>query len=197
MSRARIPTRRALVACAALAFAGCATVPTGPMLSALPGSTSTTVQFDADDVGCRGRAQAQFGVATTQQANNAAAANVAGGALFGAAIGALFGAAVGDAGTGAAIGAGMGLLGGSAVAADMSGYSQAQLQRMYDGVYWQCMYDLGHRIPGPPYTYRITQGDSVSQRPPAAPRRFQPPSSVEPPAGYPPRDAPPPAPSRG
>ena len=189
----RAVIRSALVLGSVLIASGCAIVPTGPWLSALPGSGSTSASFSVDDAACRDRSQAQFGVAAAQRANEAAAANVAGGALLGAALGALFGAAAGDAGTGAAIGAGMGLLGGSAVAADVGGYSSAQLQAMYDRVYWQCMYDLGHRVPGPPYTYRVSPRDAAPSAPTAAPRGYPPPSTVEPPAGFPPAHAPPPA----
>ncbi len=106
-------------------------------------------QFARDDASCRAQAQAVFGPAAAQPANDAAAANFVGGTLLGAAIGALLGAAVGDAGHGAAIGAGFGAIGGGAAAADVSGYSNVQMQAIYDRTYLQCMYARGHRVPAP------------------------------------------------
>ena len=197
------PIRATLVLIAAAFLAGCAVMPAGPLMTALPGSRTTPQQFQDDDVGCRGQAQAYFGPAATQPANEAAAANVVAGTLIGAALGALFGAAVGDAGTGAAIGAGTGLLGGSLVAADWSGYSTAQLQSIYDRVYLQCMYARGHRVPAPtvaygPYRrYGVPPGAAPGAGYPPAnapppPRTYAPPTTVPPPAGFPPPDARPP-----
>lgn len=201
------PIRSALGACAVVLLASCATIPTGPVLTAQPGSRTAPDQFGRDDLDCRAQAQAYFGPNATQPANDRAAANMVGGTLLGATIGALFGAAAGDAGTGAAIGAGMGLLGGSAVAADMSGYSSAQLQAVYDRVYLECMYARGHRVPSRALAYRSYRGFAVpSEVPPAAgyppagtppPRSsFAPPTTAPPAGGYPPADAPPPG-SRG
>jgi hypothetical protein len=193
------------VFCAAL-LAACASVPTGPAWPAYPG-TRTAQRFPADDASCRAQAHAYFGPAAAQPANNAAAANVVGGTLLGAAIGALFGAAGGDAGVGAAIGAGMGLLGGGLVAADMSGYSTAQLQAIYDRVYGQCMYAFGHLVPAYAVLDRAFPGYAVPSRaapaaghPPAnapPPRSYPPPTTVAPPAGFPPPDTPPPSAPRG
>jgi len=170
----------AMVAAAFAVMAGCATVPTAPAWQALPGSRATPEQYARDDTDCRGYAQSQFGPATAQASNEAAASNVVGGTLLGAAIGALFGAAVGDAGTGAAIGAGMGMLGGGAAAADTSGYTSAQLQARYDRTYLGCMYARGHRVPGPAVAYR--------HPPPGYPV----PNAAPPPGGYPPPNTPPP-----
>ena len=194
----------ALAIAATVFLASCAIVPVGPTWPAYPGSRSTAQQFQVDDAACRTRAQAHFGPATTQAANNAAAANVAGATLFGAALGALLGAAVGDAGTGAAIGAGTGLLSGGVVAADMSGYSSAQLQVAYDRVYSQCMYALGHLVPARTLAYRSGRGYAVPSGaapstgyPPAGTpppsRSYPPPTTVAPPSGYPPLDTPPPS----
>ncbi len=156
-------------------LAGCATVPTGPRVGALPGSRTTPEQFGADDAACRNYAQAALGPNAAQPSNDAAAANAVGATLIGAAIGALFGAAVGDPGTGAAIGAGTGLLGGSINAANAGGYSTYALQRGYDQAYLQCMYARGHQVPG-----------RVAYR--TAPGNFAPPPG----AGYPPPNTPPP-----
>lgn len=199
-----------LGATALVLLAGCATVPSGPAVNALPGSRKTAEQYYADDAACRARAQAFFGPASAQPANEVAAANVVGGTLLGAAVGALIGAAFGDAGTGAAIGAGTGLLGGSAAAANVSGYSTFELQATYDREYLQCMFARGHRVPGRAVVYRPgspANGYVPPSTPPSAgfpPRDTPPPPGVAPPAGYappstaapaagfPPRDAPPP-----
>ena len=191
---------RIVVALAGAAFlGGCAVTPTAPLATALPGSRTTPQQFQDDDAACRVQAQAYFGPAPTQPVNDAAAANVVGGTLLGAALGALFGAAVGDVGAGAAIGAGTGLLGGSLVAADMSGYSSAQLQSMYDRVYLRCMYARGHRVPAPAVAYGPNRRYAVppgAGYPPAATpppaRSYPPPTTVPPAGGFPPSDARPP-----
>ena len=94
----------------ALALAGCVTVPTAPAVMALPGSSKSFDQFQADDFSCRDYAQYSLGPGTPQAASDAAAANAVGGAALGAAAGAIIGAASGHAGPGAAIGAGTGLL---------------------------------------------------------------------------------------
>jgi uncharacterized membrane protein len=193
-----------VVAIVATVFlASCAVMPVGPTWPAYPGSRSTAQQFQIDDDACRARANAYFGPAPAQSANNAAAAHVTGATLFGAALGALLGAAVGDPGTGAAIGAGTGLLGGSIAASDMNGYSTAQLQVTYDRVYSQCMYALGHLVPARTLAHRSTRGyrvpsDAVPSAgyPPAGTPppsgTYAPPTTVAPPAGYPPPGTPPP-----
>ena len=115
----------------------------------MPGAQKTMDQFQADDIACREYAySAVGGPDAAQQANNQAWGNVAVGSALGAAVGAIIGAAGGQAGHGAAIGAGMGLLGGSAAGGNQSGYSQAALQRNYDGAYLQCMYTRGNQVPG-------------------------------------------------
>jgi hypothetical protein len=191
--------RTAVAACIAALLAGCATVPVGPAVPAYRGTQKTPEQFAVDDATCRGQAQAYVDPNYVQRSNDAAAANVVGGTLLGAAIGALFGSITGDAGPGAAIGAGFGALGGSAVAADRGAYSSAQLQAMYDRVYFDCMYARGHRVPAPAVGYRPYRGGYAP--PPGAtpapadappPRGDPPPSMAPPAAGYPPRDAPPP-----
>lgn len=199
-----IVLRTALAVTGTALIAGCAVAPVGPSLPAYPGSRSTAQQFQVDDVACRDRAQRHFGPVATQASNNAAAANAAGATLFGAALGALLGAVVGDPGTGAAIGAGTGLLSGSVVAADMSGYSSAQMQFAYDRMYSQCMYELGHLVPARTIAHRANRGYPVpssaapsagyppANAPPPA-RLYSPPTTASPPGGFPPPDAPPPS----
>jgi hypothetical protein len=142
----------ASVACAAF-LTGCVTAPTGPRVMALPGTSKSFEQFQADDVSCRQYAQYTIGGGdAAQQANNAAAANAAVGAALGAAAGAIIGSATGQAGSGAAIGAGTGLLFGSASGANAAGYTYAQAQHQYDSAYLQCMYAKGNQVPfGPRY----------------------------------------------
>ena len=196
--RTKITKAVAAAATAAL-VAGCATVPVGPAVPAYPGTQKSAEQFASDDAACRGQAQAYVDPNAVQRTNDAAAANVVGSTLLGAAIGALFGSITGDAGPGAAIGAGFGALGGSAVAADRSGYSSAQLQAMYDRVYFDCMFARGHRVPAPAIGYRPYRGGYAV--PPGAtpapadappPRSYSPPTSAPPGSGYPPEGTPPP-----
>ena len=147
---------------AALLLAGCVTAPTGPRVAALPGTSKTFDQFQADDVSCRQYAQYTLGGDPTQQANNAAAANAVWGSALGAAAGAIIGSATGQAGQGAAIGAGTGLLFGSANGANAAGYTYAQAQRQYDNAYLQCMYAKGNQVPmsrsAPPRPYGYAPG---------------------------------------
>jgi len=51
-----------------LAFAGCATVPTGPQVMVLPGSNKNLAQFEADDASCRGWASRQIGASSNDGA---------------------------------------------------------------------------------------------------------------------------------
>ena len=136
----------------ALVLAGCVTVPTGPAVMALPGTSKNFDQFRADDVSCREYAQYSLGPGAERVASDTAAANAAGGALLGAAAGAIIGSVSGQAGHGAAIGAGTGLLLGSAAGANAAGYSYYGMQRRYDAAYLQCMYAKGNQVPsGPRY----------------------------------------------
>ena len=96
----------ALLALAALA--GCASIPTGPSMMALPGSGRSFDQFRYDDYACRQFASDQTGGTTPNQASITSGA---GSAAVGAGLGAAAGAALGG-GRGAAIGAGTGLLAG-------------------------------------------------------------------------------------
>lgn len=155
-------------------LAGCAMMPTGPMVTVLPGSTKGFDQFRADDDYCRGYAQSTV-VGPSQAASNTAAANTIGATALGAAAGAIIGSVTGDAGTGAAIGAGTGLLFGGAYGANMLGYSSYELQRQYDAAYVQCMYARGNRVPARFYGgyYR------------GAEEPYSPPPGSRPPAGYP------------
>jgi hypothetical protein len=101
------PTKRGVSALAAavvslsgiIVLAGCAGMPMGPTVMALPGTGKSFDQFRADDATCQQFASRQTGGISTQQAT---------------ATGALGGTAVGT-----ALGAGTGLLGGSMIGAGM------------------------------------------------------------------------------
>lgn len=162
---------------------GCVTIPTAPMVMALPGSAKGLDQFRADDDYCRGYAQSIV-VGPTQAASNNAAGTAAAGTALGAAAGAIIGSASGNAGPGAAIGAGTGLLFGSLAGADMLGYSSYALQRQYDAAYVQCMYARGNKVPARSYYYGSARG-----YPPARYAAPVPAPSENPPAGYPPPEA--------
>jgi hypothetical protein len=170
--------RGVLVALAGLA--GCATVPAGPSMNALPGSRKSFDQFVADDAVCRQFAQQQIGAASPSAAANQ---TTAAGAAIGTGLGAAAGALIGGTGSAAGVGAGIGLLAGSAVGASYGSGTYATLQSRYDGAYFQCMYAKGQKIP-----VAGTVARSMPQRaapaPPPAHAPFYPP----------PPDAPPPAP---
>src|SRR5919201_1999436 len=68
----------------AVLVAGCATVPTGPSVMALPGSGKNFDQFQADDAVCRQWAAQQTGKAPGE----ASVQNTVGGAAVGTALGA-------------------------------------------------------------------------------------------------------------
>ena len=158
---------------ASLLLGACATVPGGPSVQALPGSTKSPAQFQSDAAACQQYAEAALGGVTAGQAyNETVAANAIAGTAFGAAAGALIGAATGQAGAGAAIGAGTGLLFGTAAGTNVAGFSYADVQRRYDSVYLRCMYAKGNQVP----TRTVV--------------RFAPPTAVAP--NYPPPDTPPP-----
>jgi hypothetical protein len=162
---------------AILALAGCVTAPTGPRVTALPGSAKNFDQFQADDNSCRQYAQSYQGD-PTKAANDAAGANAVIGAGWGAATGALIGSASAQAGPGAAIGAGIGLLFGSLAGANAANATYYHAQQRYDSAYLQCMYARGNQVPAaavpryrgpPPYGYPYY--------PPPAPPGAPPPES--------------------
>ena len=187
---------KCFAALAAVALAGCATVPSGPSVMVLPGSGKNFQAFASDDELCRGWAERQTGVPPEVAAGNDAVAGAVVGTAIGAASGALIGAAVGNPGAGAAIGAGSGLLLGSG-----QGYGQglahgASLQQRYDFAYTQCMYAQGNQIPvargSVPSPARYSGGAPPPRYDSSAPppsRRLPPP----PPPGLPP----PPPPGAG
>lgn len=159
-----------------LGLAACASVPTGPSVMVLPGSTKTFDQFRIDDDGCRQFALAQIGGATPGQASTDSGVKSA---AIGTVVGAVAGAAIGGR-EGAAIGAGSGLIVGAAAGSDSARASAYGSQRQYDHAYIQCMYARGHRVP---VQGGLTEGSPV--------RSSAPPTYYPPPP--PPPSAPPPA----
>jgi hypothetical protein len=131
-----------------LIMAGCATIPKGPSVMALPGEGKTLEQFQNDDAVCRQWAAQQIGLSPQETVNKNTATGAVVGTAIGAGLGAALGAASGNAGAGAAIGAGSGLLVGSATGANAGQYYGWEAQRRYDIAYIQCMYAKGNDIPG-------------------------------------------------
>ena len=161
---------------ALLMLGACTTIPTGPSVMAMPGSTKNFDQFRSDDANCRQFALSQIGGAT---ANETAIESGMKSAAVGATVGALAGAAMGGH-QGAGVGAGMGLLVGGAAGAgagQTSGYSS---QHRYDNAYVQCMYAKGQRVP---VSGQLT---SAPARPADPPPAVYAPPPPPPPRGYPP-----------
>ena len=139
----------AVLLVAAALLAGCATVPTGPRVTVMPGPQKSLPEFQNDQMACQQFAQASIGGTTAQDAAaNSAAASAVAAAALGAAAGAIIGSATGQAGAGAAWGAGTGLLWGSAAGVNAAGYTYQEAQRRYDIAYMQCMYTRGNQVPG-------------------------------------------------
>lgn len=161
-----------------LLLAGCATVPTGPSVMALPGTGKSFDQFRADDAECRNYAYFQSGGTTANQsANNAGVKS----AVIGTAIGAAAGAAIGGH-EGAGVGAGSGLLMGSMVGAGAAETSARGTQQQYDNAYVQCMYAKGEKVPLPGSISR-SMSEMPSPPPQPTPSRKSPPPPPPPP-GY-------------
>lgn len=164
---------------AVVLLGGCASVPTGPSVLALPGTNRDYSEFRDDDTLCRQYASQQVGAPD----NDPAVRN----AVIGTVIGAAAGAAIGGSHRGAGVGAGTGLLFGSIAGADTTQRQGYGSQRQYDNVYIQCMYGKGHRVPVP--------GGMTSRRasaPAAAPAETDAvyPPPPPPPSGTPPAEAP-------
>jgi len=164
-----------------LLLAGCASVPSGPSMMALPGSGKNFDQFRADDADCRIYARQQSG-----DANQAGVDAGVRSAAVGTVVGAVAGAAIGGH-QGAGVGAGTGLVVGSLAGSGAAQSSTYGSQRVYDNTYVQCMYAKGHKVP-------VSGSFRQGQAPAPAPA----PAASAPPAGYypPPPDYAPPPPDR-
>jgi hypothetical protein len=164
---------------AALALAGCTTVPAGPSVMVLPGSGKSFEAFQLDDGECRAWADHQIGTSPGRAAAERTAAGAVIGAGLGAASGALIGAATGDADAGAAIGAGAGLLLGTAGGSSHGQWVGVSLQHRYDVAYLQCMYAKGHQIPSAAPSYARHPGRHRAGIPPPPPGPPPPPPPGE------------------
>ncbi|MFY9329762.1 MAG: YMGG-like glycine zipper-containing protein [Georgfuchsia sp.] len=155
-----------------LLIAGCVSVPTGPSVMALPGTSKNFDQFRNDDAECRQYAQIQVGgTDANQAATDAGVRSAAVGTIVGAAAGAAMGGH-----EGAGVGAGTGLLVGSMAGTNAAQSSAYGIQRNYDNAYIQCMYAKGERVP-------VSGAMSRSRQVPAAPTaNYYPPPP--PPPGY-------------
>ncbi|NBS98232.1 MAG: hypothetical protein EBT08_19115, partial [Betaproteobacteria bacterium] len=131
-----IQLRTLLLGPSILLVAGCASVPSGPSMLALPGTGKSFESFRFDDDVCRRYATAQIGGLGPNQAANDSAVRSA---VLGTVIGAAAGAAIGG-NQGAGVGAGTGLLFGTVAGADAANSSAYGSQRGYDHAYIQCMY---------------------------------------------------------
>lgn len=176
-------------------LSGCATVPHGPSVMVLPGSSKSFEQFQGDDAVCRQWASDQVGTTAKKASTESTVGGAVIGTVVGAAAGAALGAAAGNPAIGAAAGAGVGLLGGTAVGASRGEASGGSVQRRYDMSYTQCMYAKGNQVPA-------ARGSRVQQQPaysaPAPPPPPPPPaaSTPSPTIPPPPPGPPPPPPTR-
>jgi uncharacterized protein YcfJ len=138
-------SRSILGAALAVALAGCASIPTGPSVSVMPGPGKPFDLFNADNTICKEFARQQIGVDPNEVAREQVATGAAAGAVLGAASGALMGH--GHGGQAESM-AGAGLIVGSAAGSNAANESTMTLQRRYDIAYQQCMYAKGNQIPG-------------------------------------------------
>ena len=162
---------------------GCASVPTGPSVMVLPGSSKSFDQFRFDDFECRQYASNAVGGTTANQASVDSGVQSA---VIGAAIGTVAGAALGGS-RGAVAGAGIGTAGGALAGAGSGSQAARTVQGRYDIGYQQCMYAKGHQIPMAASRY--------APRPGAGYQRQAAPPPPPPPPGTPPPPPPPAKPS--
>lgn len=131
---------------AAMLLAACAGMPSGPTVAVMPGPNKPFDVFMQDDNLCRSWASYSIGM----PGNDAAAQQMLGSTVAGAAIGAVAGALVGgDRGAGA--GAAMGTVVGASAGANQSAYTAVNAQRRYDIAYLQCMHAKGNFVSGAGY----------------------------------------------
>lgn len=143
--KASMNTLSRCIAVSSLLLGGCASIPTGPSVLALPGTGKSFDNFRADDAECRQFALSQVGGNTAEQSANEAGIRSA---AVGTVVGAVAGAAIGGQ-HGAGVGAGTGLLVGSMAGASAARESAYGSQEQYDNAYIQCMYARGERVPVP------------------------------------------------
>lgn len=168
-----------------LTTGGCATVPTGPSVMALPAPGKPFEVFQVDDATCRQWAAQQIGQSPQETVTQNTAAGAVVGTAIGAGLGAAIGAASGHWGTGAAIGAGSGLLVGTAAGSNAGQVYGREAQRRYDHAYIQCMYANGNQVPGAGQTHQPRRIRRSSPPPPPPDLGSEPPMYEAPPP-YPP-----------
>jgi Glycine-zipper domain len=174
------------VAPLALLLGACATVPTGPSVMVLPGSTKSFEQFQMDDAVCRQWAAQQTGTTAGRASTGSTATGAVVGTAVGAAAGAAIGAAAGNPAAGAAIGAGTGLLGGTAIGAGQAQGAYHSVQQRYNMAFMQCMYAKGNQIPVARGSIAPGYSSAVPPPPPPASAPARPTNVPPPPAGAPP-----------
>lgn len=126
-----------------LLAAGCASVPIGPSVMAMPGTGKNFEQFRGDDAECRQYAQYQVGGAAADRAAVDAGMRSA---AVGTLVGAFAGAAIGGRDS-AGVGAGTGLMVGTVAGTGTAQSTAYATQRNYDHAYVQCMYAKGEQVP--------------------------------------------------
>ena len=188
-----------VIAGAVFLASGCASLPSGPSVLALPGTGKSFDEFRLDDDLCRRYASAQVGgVGPNQAVNDSAVRNTA----LGTVIGAVAGAAIGG-NQGAGVGAGTGLLFGSMAGSAAASSGVYGSQRSYDHAYIQCMYGRGQRVPVVGAVRQITPNQPVVTTQTRTATLFvpapggampQPPAGMLPPPPPPPPGMPPPPP---
>jgi len=179
---------------------GCATMPPGPTVTAIPPQGKPFEVFQQEKDYCKGVAQREV-------AGQAEAANdrAVGSTLVGAALGAGLGAAAGG-GRGAGIGAAAGGTAGTMVGASGSEHAERSIQQRYDSAYTECMIAKGNSVQGhaavtivhpvyapPPPTVIYTSPPAGYAPPPGAVPAPTPQGGYAPPAGAVPAPASPPA----
>ena len=172
----------------------CVSVPTGPSVMSLPGSSKSFEDFQSDDALCRQWASQQTGTTPSQSAAESGVGTAVLGTVIGAALGAAIGAAAGSPATGAAVGAGFGLVGGSAAGAGNAYASGAAVQRRYDIAYTQCMYAKGNQVPAGRRAGPASRPAPPPPPPPPPPPAYAPsagPLDIPPPPAGPPPPPPP------
>jgi hypothetical protein len=165
-----------------LLLGGCVSVPQGPSVMALPGSSKDFGQFRFDDQECRQFANLQVNGSNPGQAANESMVTSA---AVGTAVGALAGAAMGGS-SGAGVGAGLGLVTGAMVGSGTGYASGYAAQQRYDNAYVQCMYAKNNKVPVRGRFETRQGGQAVAAVPPRQSPAVVTPSLPPPGTPYPP-----------
>ncbi len=169
---------------AAALLAGCAVAPSAPNVMVLPGTQKSAGAIRRRQRGLPAARAGLCGAAGRSREHPGRGCGRVGTAL-GAAVGALLGSGSYYPNNATAWGAGTGLMMGSAVGSSSSQASAYGLQQRYDTAFVQCMYQLGHQVPGQTAYRRMAPTVPAAPAPRAAPPSYPPP-------GYPAPNVPPP-----